>query len=562
MDAEVAERVAEAHALRDSGRLEDALECLEAALAARPYVPRLRHEWVALLQGLNAPERALERIRWFVELCPDAASTPLLIGVEARMHLQLDDPGQARACLDRAEVDAPILIATRARLLARTGGSPADRERLVRAAKTHSDRPDLVAEVASALANMGDASAALSLLDQAPALAAHPGAAALRARLALDRNDLAGAHEAVARVGAEGLTRPNFVVVHAQVLRATDRWVEARGVLDAALARHPGSVPLHQESWRLRVVAEGRAAVERDLEAAADGLAGNFDGLARAAQFAATVGAHHLADRLMGKADALDPGSDALRLAWAEVLLPRQDADAALTLLDAVSAPLRARDRWARLRARALIAAGLMADALDLLMTRCAEEAAATDLLFLLASVQTALGGFAEAEATLVRVTPTNGAQRERHLSARAQIANERGEDALAYALAEEGVADHPRSAEAWTLLARRALLAGHLDRAWEAHQLSLERARHVPQRADQRERALHSLVGQLVNEARLLVGAATLLEWAARLGTPDAAKVFRAKVAAEPHNTTAALHVFKALQNAGAVRDEPGPVR
>ncbi|MEL6680349.1 MAG: glycosyltransferase, partial [Pseudomonadota bacterium] len=34
------------------------------------------------------------------------------------------------------------------------------------------------------------------------------------------------------------------------------------------------------------------------------------------------------------------------------------------------------------------------------------------------------------------------------------------------------------------------------------------------------------------------------------------------AKVTAEPHNTTAALHLLKALQNAGAVRDEPGPVR
>ncbi|MEL7275833.1 MAG: tetratricopeptide repeat protein [Pseudomonadota bacterium] len=557
-------KIDEIRSVRDSAGPVPALALARAAVEADPDALRLRQIWLRLLNSALAPDDALLELEWFLSLRPRAAGTAPVIACESEAHMTAGRFDRAAASLDRAtdaHRDKYLVLRARVRLLSLAGGTNESRAALIADVCKQIHRPDLVAGLARALTATGQPGLARTLLEEGYAAQPDPRLTVMLVRRLIETGETDRAKTLLDAASPHTADRPDLVSLQAELFRLRGEFGAGRACLDAGLARHPDHLMLHRESWRLRALAEGAQAVQRDLERALDILARSFEGLITLARFAQSVELTEIADCALERARELRSDKLRLQIVWVELMLARQDPVAALDLLDSAGRSGMNDSVLLRLRARGLIAAGFNHQALTLLRAACTGENADTDLLFRLASLLTSFGRFDEAADVLCRITPASGRQEERLLTTRGTLAHERGDTARARVLLEEAVAVSPRSMHAWGMLARWSLLSGQLDRAWEAHLASIDCAKERPDRVQARDRALNSFIGQLINEHRLFVGDDRLRAWAREVSGPEAPAFFKAETDETPGSTPAAMYLIRALRHAGAVSDAPAPL-
>jgi tetratricopeptide (TPR) repeat protein len=258
-----------ARSLVQSGRAPEALEMLDALIAARPRYPAGHYGRAQALRALGEREAALAAQARGMALDPGSPWAHLTSAELLRELGRLEDAlAAARRAQALDEDDRPGLV-EESRVLRLLVRLPEAAEAARRALAIDRAHAPAVAALGHVMAARGEATEALAVFDRAVALLptlaeAHAGRGAALAALGRPAEAL----EALARAIALDEADHHPHAVRAELHRALGEWEAALAAFDAALARAPDRPALHLGRGVVLIETGDRAAALHALQRA------------------------------------------------------------------------------------------------------------------------------------------------------------------------------------------------------------------------------------------------------------------------------------------------------
>lgn len=544
---DVARVLADASAFMAKHDHKRAADLTNQAIGDMGHVPKIVLMHFNALRWMGCAKDAVE----FAKGSPDRLSTGILLLPLVQVLLLQDAVEDAQALISRADdgtrSDTPFLQA-RIALLAHIEGPGSALELANDLCERFPGRPPLLLENIQIRQKLDHPADVLRWFrDNAPDQLSPP-LRRVEASLLAAVGDIEGAESRLRALLDEGYRAHQVHIALIAALQSACRLEDAIDACMVALKENPHNCEINARHWGLlRSLGRQDAALEA-CQAFENAAPNTPQVKLTVSRYLASAKRIEEATALLERDEAGLSGTLAYALARADIAMKDKDAAQALTLLERHAHRSHANPRLLSALAEARMNLGLSDLALRHLEERLKEAPQNTQLRFLLAKFLLQMGDGIRARAVLHDMGPLSeqAIRRRAVLRAEAELVEGAPEQAIAQ-LSDFG----PQPAQAaapFGLRARAHILLGNVDEAWTEHRHASALIAQNDPAGESSMKPTQSIMGQIINEFRLLATSEDLGHCAAHVDPTDAIRYYQARLAQDPRSTPLALCLMAAV--------------